>query len=85
MPQHDANSIPIKLVNYLDSILNLNSKFLSGNICDIEVFDVVLSQYFSGLNSLDILIQPLFESKSFQVFGCAFLSKVVENSLKLFP
>ena len=30
MPQDDAKSIPIKLVNYLDSILNLCSNFLRG-------------------------------------------------------
>ena len=41
------------------------------NICDIEAFDGVLSQYFSGLNSLDILIQTLFESDSFPDFRCA--------------
>ena len=32
----------IRLLNYLDSILNLYSKFLRGNICDIEIFDAVL-------------------------------------------
>ena len=56
MPQNGAKSISIKLVSHLDSILNLYLKVLRGNICDIEVFDGVLSQYFSGLNSLDILV-----------------------------
>ena len=70
MPQNDAKSISIKLVNHLDSILDLCLKRLRGNICDIEVFDCVLSRYFSGLNSLDILIQPPFESDSFQDFRC---------------
>ena len=70
MPQDDAKSISIKLVSHLDSILNLCLISLRGNICDIEVFGGVLSQYFSGLNSLDILIQPPFESDSFQMFGC---------------
>ena len=46
-------------------------------ICDIEVFDGVLSQYFSGLNSLDVLVQPTFESESFQVLG-------VENTVNNF-
>ena len=50
MPQDDAKSIPLKLANNLDSILNSCSKFLRGNICDIDVFGVVLSQYFSGFN-----------------------------------
>ena len=68
MPQDDTKSISIKLVSHLDSILNLSSKPLRGNICDIEVFGCVLSQYFSGLNSLDILVQPPFESDSFHVF-----------------
>ena len=40
------------------------------NIFDIEGLDGVLSQYFSGLNSLDILVQPPFGSDSFQVFRC---------------
>ena len=70
MPQDDAKPISIKLVSHLDSILNLCLKPLRGNICDIEVFGGVLSQYFSGLNSLDILVQPPFESDSFQVFRC---------------
>ena len=39
-------------------------------MCDIEVFHGVLSQYFSGLNSMDILAQPPFESDSFLVFRC---------------
>ena len=43
---------------------------LRGNICDIEVFDGVLSQYFSGLNSMDILVQLPFENDSFLVFRC---------------
>ena len=68
MPEDDAKSVPIKLASHLDSILNLCLKPLRGNICDIEVFGGVLSQYFSGLNSLDILVQPPFESDSFQVF-----------------
>ena len=50
MPQDDAKSISNKLVSHLDSILNFCLKSLRGNICDIEVFDGVLSQYFSGLN-----------------------------------
>ena len=70
MPQDDAKSISIKVVIHLDSILNLCLKPLRGNICDIEVFGGVLSQYFLGLNSLDILVQPHFESDSFQVFMC---------------
>ena len=48
-------------------------------ICDIEVFDGVSSQYFSVLNSLDILIQPPCESDSFPDFRCA-PAKVVENA-----
>ena len=63
--QDDAKSISIKLVIHLDTILNLCLKSLRGNICDIEVFDGVLSQYFSGLNPLDILVQPPFENDSF--------------------
>ena len=70
MPQDDAKSISIKLVSHSDRIPNLTLKPLRGNICDIEVFDGVLSQYLSGLNSLDILVQPPFESDSFQVFRC---------------
>ena len=70
MPQVDAKSISIKLVSHLDSIFNLYLKPLRGNICNIEVFDGVLLQYFSGLNSLDILVHPPFESDSFQVFRC---------------
>ena len=58
-------SISIKLVSHLNSILNFCLTYLRGNICDTEVFDGVLSQYFSGLNSLDILVQPPFESDSF--------------------
>ena len=68
IPQDDVISVSIKLVSCLDSILNLCLKSLRGSICDIEVFDGVLSQDFSGLNSLDILLQPPFESDSFQVF-----------------
>ena len=70
MPQDDAKSISIKLASHLHSILNLCLKPLRGNICDIEGFDSLLSQYFSGLNSLDTLVQPPFESDSFQVFRC---------------
>ena len=70
MPQVDAKSISIKLVSHLDSIFNLYLKPLRGNVCNIEVFEGVLLQYFSGLNSLDILVQPPFESDSFQVFRC---------------
>ena len=72
MPQGNAKAIGlfIKLVSHLNSILNLCLKPLRGNICDIEVFDGVLSKYFSGLNSLDILVQPPFESDSFHVFRC---------------
>ena len=66
MPQDDAKSISIKLVSHLDSILNFCLKPLRGNICDIEVCDGVLWQYFSALNSLDS-----FENDSFQVFRCA--------------
>ena len=65
MPRDDAKSISIKLVSHLDTILNLCLKYLRGNICDIEVFDGVLLHYLSGLNSLDILVQPPFESDSF--------------------
>ena len=68
MPQNDAKSVSIKLASHLDSILNLCLKPLRGNIYDIEAFGGVLSQYFSGLNSLDILVQPPFESDSFQAF-----------------
>ena len=71
MPKDDAKSISIKLVSHLDNILNLCLKPLRGNVCDIEVFDCELSQYFSGLKSLDILVQPSFESDYFQVFRCA--------------
>ena len=70
MPLDDAKYISIKLVSHLNSFLNLLLKTLRGNICDIEVFGGVLSQYFSGLSSLDILVQPPFESDSFQVFRC---------------
>ena len=70
MPQDDAKSISIKLVSHLDCILNLCLKPLRRNICDIEVFDGVLSQYFSGLNSLDILVEAPFESDSIHVFRC---------------
>ena len=71
MPQDDAKSIPIKMVRNLNSILNLYLKSLRRNIRDIEVFHGVLSQYFSGLISLDILIPTLFESDSIQDFICA--------------
>ena len=71
IPQDDAKSTSIKLVRTLDSILNLCLKSLRRTICNIEVFNGVLSQYFSGLNSQDILIEPLFESDSFQDFRCA--------------
>ena len=70
MPQDDAKFISIKLVSHLDSILNLCLKPLRGNICDIEVFGGVLSQNLSGLNSLDILVQPPVESDSFQIVRC---------------
>jgi len=70
MPQDDAKSISIKLVSHLESILNLCLKPLRGNISNIEVFDGVLSQYFSWLNSLDILGQLRFESDSFQALRC---------------
>ena len=76
MPQVDAKSISFKFVSYLDSILNLCLESMRGNICDIENFDVVLLEYFSGLSSLDILIQPPLESDSFQVFRCASQSKL---------
>ena len=65
MPQDDTKSISIKLVSHLDTILNLCLKYLRGNICDIEVFDGVLSQFLSGLNSVDILVQTPFENDSF--------------------
>ena len=65
MPQDDAKSISIKLVSNLDTILNLCLKYVRGNICDIKVFVGVLSQYLSGLNSLDILVQLPVESDSF--------------------
>ena len=58
-------------VRSLDSIFNFCLKPLRRTICDIEVFDGVVSQYFPGLNSLDILIQAPFESDSFQDFRCA--------------
>jgi len=70
MPPDGAKSMSIKLFSHLNSILNLCLKPLRGNFCDIEAFGGVLSQYFSGLNSLDILVQPPFESDSFQVFRC---------------
>ena len=76
MPQDEAKSIPMKLVNYSDGILNLYSKSLRENICDVEVFDVLLSQYFSGFNLLDTFTQTPFESDSFQDFGCASLPKL---------
>ena len=63
--------------------LTLCLKSLGGNVCGIEDFDVVLSQYFSGLNSLDILIQPPFESDSFQVSRCPSqpkLQKMLSNN-----
>ena len=59
MPQDGTESIFFNLVRSLDGILNLCVKSSKRNICDVEVFDGVLSQYFSRLNSLDILIQPL--------------------------
>ena len=68
MPQDDAKSISMKCVRSLDNILNLCLKSLRRNNCDIEVFDDVFSQYISGLNSLDILIQTPFESDSFPDF-----------------
>ena len=68
MPPDGAKSMSIKLFSHLNSILNLCLKPLRGNICDIEVFDGVLSQYFSGLNSMDTLVQPPFENDSFLVF-----------------
>ena len=70
MPPDGAKSMSIKLFSHLNSILNLCLKPLRGNICDIEVFDSVLSQHFSGLNSMDILVQPPFENDSFLVFRC---------------
>ena len=70
MTQDDAKSISMKLDSHLDSILNLCLKPLRGNICGIEVFGGVLSQYLSGLNSLDVLVQPPFNSDSFQIFRC---------------
>ena len=80
MQQDDAKSISIKLVSHLESILNLCLKPLRGNICDIEVFVGVLSQYLSGLNSLDILVQPPFESDYFHVLG---VENTVNNFLSL--
>ena len=59
--------------------LTLCLKSMRGNICDIEGFDVVLSQYFSGSNSPDILMQSPLESDSFQFFRCA---SQLENSFK---
>ena len=70
MPPDGAKSMSIKLFSHLKSILNLCLKPLRGNICDIEVFDGVLSQYFSGLNSMDTLVQPPFENDSFLGFRC---------------
>ena len=64
MPKDDAKSISIKLVSHLDTILTLCLKYLRVSIYDIEVFDGVLSQYFSGLNSLNILVQPSLKSES---------------------
>ena len=72
MAQDDTRSISIKLVRILDSIRNICLKSLRRNICDVGV----LSQYFSGLKSLDILIQPSFESDSFQDFRCTSQSKL---------
>ena len=43
MSQDNAKSIFIKLIRYLDSVLKLGLKSLRRNICDIEVFDGVLS------------------------------------------
>ena len=56
MPQDDAKSTSVKLVRNLGIILNLCLKSLRKSICDIDVFDGVVYQYFSGLNLLDILI-----------------------------
>ena len=70
MPPDGTKSMSIKLFSHLNSILNLCLKPLRGNICDTEVFDGVLSQYFSGLSSMDILVQPPFENDSFPVFRC---------------
>ena len=70
MPPDGAKSMSIKLFSHLHSILNLCLKPMRGNICDIEVFDGVLSQYFSGLNSMDTLVQPPFENDSFLGFRC---------------
>ena len=77
MPKDDAKSISIKLVSHLDNILNLCLKPLRGNVCDIEVFDCVLSQYFSGLKSLDILVQPSLRVIIFKFLG-------VENTVSNF-
>ena len=76
MAQDYTRSISIELVRILDSIRSICLKSLRRNICDVEVFDGVLSQYFSGLKSLDILIQPSFESDSFQDFRCTSQSKL---------
>ena len=70
MPPDGAKSMSIKLFSHLNSILNLCLKPLRRNICDNEVFNGVLSQYFSGLNSMDILVQPPFEDDSFLAFRC---------------
>ena len=70
MPPDGAKSMSIKLFSHWYSILNLCLIPLRGNICDMEVFDGVLSQYFSGLNSTDILVQSPFENDSFLVFRC---------------
>ena len=71
MPKIDAKSISMTLVRSLDSIPNLCLKSLRRNICDTEDFDGVVSQLFSGFNSLDILIQPPFERDFFQDFRCS--------------
>ena len=63
MPPDGAKSMSIELFSHLNSILNLCLK-------PLRVFDGVLSQYFSGLNSMDILVQPPFENDSFLVFRC---------------
>ena len=52
MPQDDAKSISIKLVNHLDTMLNVYMNSLRGNICDSEVFDGVLfTGYLISLES----------------------------------
>ena len=81
--QDDAKSILIKLVSYLGGIPNVHSKLLRGNISDIEVFDVVLSQHFSGLNLLDILVLLLLVIKIFRHCGSLHPNILLSNIIHI--